>query len=125
MHRVNARAQVHAGWRTGACGTLSRNWDAAEVNLTQHEAQTAVAMGERLARYGFPGGHPFGPDRHGAFQREFEARGLGVKVAVLEPAQASMDDLLLFHTRSHIESVQRSSEQGSGALDGREGGHSR
>ena len=75
-------------------------------------------MGERLARYGFPGGHPFGPDRHGAFQREFDQRGLGPKVTLLEPAQASVDDLLLFHTRSHIEFVQRSSELGNGVLDG-------
>ena len=87
-------------------------------DLIQPDAQTAVAIGERLARYGFPGGHPFGPDRHAAFQREFEQRGLDAKVTLLEPAQASVDDLLLFHTRSHIEFVQRSSEQGVGALDG-------
>jgi len=45
--------------------------------LKQQQAQTAVAMGERLARYGFPGGHPFGIDRHGAFAREFDRRELG------------------------------------------------
>ena len=35
---------------------------------------------ERLARYGFGDGHPFGPDRHAAFVREFEARGLEQRV---------------------------------------------
>ena len=47
-------------------------------------------MGERLARYGFPGGHPFGPDRHGAFVREFDQRGLGARVTQLDPPQASV-----------------------------------
>ena len=36
----------------------------------------AVVVSERLARYGFGDGHPFGPDRLAAFVREFEARGL-------------------------------------------------
>jgi acetoin utilization protein AcuC len=75
-------------------------------------------MGERIARYGFPGGHPFGPDRHGAFQREFDQRALAARVTLLEPVQASVEDLLLFHTRSHVEFVQRSSELGNGVLDG-------
>ncbi|MGB8694898.1 MAG: hypothetical protein WCD08_15435 [Steroidobacteraceae bacterium] len=86
--------------------------------MSEQGPQTAVAMGERIARYGFPGGHPFGPDRHGAFQREFELRGLPARVTLLEPVQASVEDLLLFHTRSYVEFVQRSSEQGNGALDG-------
>ena len=36
----------------------------------------AVVVSERLARYGFGDGHPFGPDRLAAFVREFGARGL-------------------------------------------------
>ena len=75
-------------------------------------------MGERLARYGFPGGHPFGIDRHGAFAREFERRELGGRVTLLEVPQASVEDLLLFHERTYVEFVQRSSELGTGALDG-------
>lgn len=93
-------------------------WSCPGDELNQQHTATAVVTGERLARYGFPGGHPFGPDRHGAFLREFDERGLGARVTLLEPAQASVDDLLLFHTRSHIELVKRSSERGSGALDG-------
>jgi len=86
--------------------------------LNQPGPETAVSLGERIARYGFPGGHPFGPDRHGAFQREFEQRALGARVTLLDPVQASVEDLLLFHTRSHVEFVQRSSELGNGVLDG-------
>jgi len=33
----------------------------------------AVVVSERLARYGFGDGHPFGPDRLAAFVREFDA----------------------------------------------------
>ena len=47
-----------------------------------------VIASERLARYGFADGHPFGPDRHAAFLREFGARALDRKVRVLEPRVA-------------------------------------
>ncbi len=86
--------------------------------LIKQDSQTAVAMGERQARYGFPGGHPFGPDRHGAFLREFDQRHLGPRVTLLEPAEASIDDLLLFHTREYVDFVRQSSEHGGGYLDG-------
>jgi len=75
-------------------------------------------MGERLARYGFPSGHPFGIDRHGAFAREFERRELGGKVTLLDFTEASVEELLLFHERVYVEFVQRSSEVGTGWLDG-------
>lgn len=101
----------------GSCRGARRGSWPGEV-LIQQDPQTAVAIGERLARYGFPGGHPFGPDRQGAFQREFDQQGLGSRVTRLDPPQASVDDLLLFHTRAYIEFVQRSSAQGIGALDG-------
>jgi acetoin utilization protein AcuC len=85
--------------------------------VNQPPQEVAVVLGERLARYGFPGGHPFGPDRHGAFVREFEARGLRERVALLEPVQASLEELRLFHTPAYIEFVRECSETGSGALD--------
>jgi acetoin utilization protein AcuC len=88
------------------------------VALNPDLPQTAVAVGERLARYGFPAGHPFGIDRHGAFLREFERRGHNGRVTLLDPVQASVDELLLFHTPAHVEFVRRSSELGQGSLDG-------
>ena len=75
-------------------------------------------MSERLGRYGFPGGHPFGPDRYGAFLRAFEQRALGPRVTMLDPPAASVAELQLFHSDAHIEFVRRSSEHGSGVLDG-------
>lgn len=75
-------------------------------------------MGELIARYGFPGGHPFGPDRHGAFAREFDRRGLADAVTLLEPATASPEELLLFHTPAHVDLVRVQSAQDGGSLDG-------
>ncbi len=75
-------------------------------------------LGERLARYGFGDGHPFGPDRHGAFVREFQQRGLDAKVQVLEPRDALTAELELFHTPEHIRFVMERSQAGNGWLDG-------
>jgi acetoin utilization protein AcuC len=76
-----------------------------------------VIAGERLARYGFGDGHPFGPDRHAAFLREFSVRALDRKVRVLEPRQAADEELLAFHTASHLELVRERSASGQGYLD--------
>jgi len=77
----------------------------------------AVVVSERLARYGFGNGHPFGPDRHSAFVREFEARGLDRRVRVLEPRDASYEELLAFHTPSYVDFVRERSVSGQGFLD--------
>lgn len=74
-------------------------------------------LGEQLARYGFGDGHPFGPDRHGAFVREFEQRGLGAHVAPLEPRDATEAELLLFHTPEYLRFVAERSQAGNGWLD--------
>ena len=88
------------------------------AGLSEVQAEVALVAGERLARYGFPDGHPFGPDRHAAFMREFEERGLRELVRVLEPVQATRDDLELFHTPGYIDLVRERSAAGSGSLDG-------
>lgn len=74
-------------------------------------------LGEQLARYGFPDGHPFGPDRHGAFLREFEQRGLHERVEQLEPQDADQAELLLFHSPDYLRFVKERSQAGSGCLD--------
>ena len=79
--------------------------------------EVAVVLGERIARYGFPDGHPFGPDRHGAFAREFEARGLDRRVQLLEPKPATYDELLAFHTPAYVDFVRERSRSGYGFLD--------
>ena len=77
-----------------------------------------VVVSERLARYGFGDGHPFGPDRHAAFLREFESRGLHRRVQVLEPRDASLEELLSFHTPGYVDLVKERSVSGQGFLDG-------
>jgi len=40
---------------------------------------TCVYIGDELARYGFGQGHPFGPDRLGAFWKQAQASGLAAR----------------------------------------------
>ncbi len=86
--------------------------------FTQMEhSNLGVIVSERLARYGFGDGHPFGPDRHGAFVREFESRGLHKRARILEPRDASYDELLSFHTVEYVDLVKERSATGQGFLD--------
>ncbi len=77
----------------------------------------AVVLSERLARYGFGDGHPFGPDRLAAFVREFGARDLEQRVRVLEPRTATDAELRAFHTAEYLERVRERSASGTGFLD--------
>jgi acetoin utilization protein AcuC len=77
-----------------------------------------VVVSERLARYAFGAGHPFGPDRHAAFVREFESRGLDRRTQLLEPRDASYDELRSFHTAAYLDLVKERSVSGQGFLDG-------
>lgn len=77
----------------------------------------AVVVSERLARYGFGDGHPFGPDRLAAFVREFAARGLPQRVTLLEPRTATDEELRSFHTPEYLEFVRERSVSGTGLLD--------
>lgn len=77
-----------------------------------------VIAGERLARYGFGAGHPFGTDRHGAFWREFQARGLPQRCVVDETREATPEELALFHDPAHLAFLRERSASGKGWLDG-------
>lgn len=74
--------------------------------------------GQALAEYGFGAGHPFGPDRLGAFWKECTARGLDRRAQLAAPVQASASELLRFHTHEYIERVKFQSITGVGFLDG-------
>ena len=76
-----------------------------------------MVAGERLARYGFPDGHPFGQDRHAAFFAEFSARGLDKRVRVVETRAATRSELESFHTAQYIDLVANRSLTGEGYLD--------
>jgi len=77
----------------------------------------AVYIGEALAAYGFGEGHPFGPDRMGAFWQRMQALGLDQRVQVREPVSAGDEQILRFHTADYLERVKRQSKTGKGYLD--------
>jgi acetoin utilization protein AcuC len=80
-------------------------------------AAVAVVLGERLARYSFGDGHPFGPDRYAAFVREFEERTLRERVQLIEPRAASYEELVSFHTPAYVDFIRERSAVGQGFLD--------
>jgi acetoin utilization protein AcuC len=79
--------------------------------------ETCVVAGERIARYGFPDGHPFGPDRHDVFWREVLAQGLDRRVQQLAPRTATRAELELFHDPGYVDFVEARSANGDGYLD--------
>jgi acetoin utilization protein AcuC len=76
-----------------------------------------LISGPELARYGFPHGHPFGPDRYGAFMARFEQSSVSAKVERAAPRQATREELEYFHTPAYIDRVAELSARGSGLLD--------
>ena len=81
-------------------------------------ARTCVFLGEALAAYGFPGGHPFSTARHDAYQEALQDLGLSDECCIREPRRATDEELSRFHDRNYIERVRHLSESGSGYLDG-------
>lgn len=79
--------------------------------------RTQVYAGEALARYGFPGGHPFSTKRFGAFYDEFLKRELPKRSTVKTPTDGDPEILEYFHRHAYVELVKRSSDQGFGLLD--------
>ncbi len=77
-----------------------------------------VYRGEAIASYGFGDDHPFGADRHGAFQAELEKSALGDAITYAEPVGATRELLGLFHTSEYLDFVAASSAAGAGYLDG-------
>lgn len=80
-------------------------------------SDTCLVAGERIARYAFGDGHPFGADRHDAFLREIQAAGLDRRVRMLAPRRATHQELLLFHRPEYVELVEARSVTGDGYLD--------
>ncbi|MFL6647161.1 MAG: acetoin utilization protein AcuC [Sulfurifustaceae bacterium] len=76
-----------------------------------------VYCGPTLGSYGFPDGHPFGPDRLDAFVRELKTNGLDRRVELASPVPCTREELLRFHEISYVERVERQSATGEGFLD--------
>jgi acetoin utilization protein AcuC len=79
--------------------------------------EVLLYVGEPLARYRFPPGHPFSIDRQRAFWNEAQRQKLDRQVQLLAPRSATRDELLRFHTGRYIESVADRSISGGGYLD--------
>lgn len=80
-------------------------------------SEVLLYVGEALGKYGFPDGHPFGPDRQDAFWKEAVKRNLHRSARVCEPRVASRSEIERFHTREHVERVEKLSSLGYGSID--------
>jgi acetoin utilization protein AcuC len=78
---------------------------------------TILISGPAIAAYGFPNGHPFGPDRHDAFMAELETSQAFGALAVVEPEPAPRELLESFHTSRYVDFVSEMSAIGHGLLD--------
>src|SRR5919206_2683469 len=79
--------------------------------------EVQLYVGDALGRYGFPHGHPFGPDRQDAFWREAENQGLPKRVTLREPREATHAEIERFHRHEHVERVRVLSMEGYGSID--------
>lgn len=85
--------------------------------MTRRRPHTCLVAGEKIARYGFGEGHPFGPDRHDVFIRELRAEQLDASLLLLEPRAATREELESFHTPAYVSLVEDRSLHGQGYLD--------
>lgn len=76
-----------------------------------------LIAGDAIARYGFPGGHPFGTDRHEAFMTELKSAGVESCLLHATPRAATREELQLFHTNEYLDLVAERSVTGMGSLD--------
>jgi acetoin utilization protein AcuC len=82
------------------------------------ERPVSLYVGEALARYGFPEGHPLGMDRQGAFFRETVARGFHRRVNLVAPAiPAPRAAIEKFHTPAFVDRVANAEREGLRLLD--------
>jgi len=102
----------------GAEGVEKRASIMARARLDRIMSEVLVIADERLARYGFANGHPWGTDRQSAFLREFERRGLARRCAVEGTRMATLEELELFHEPDYVAYIRSRSGTGQGYLDG-------
>lgn len=80
--------------------------------------RVALYVGDEIGRYGFPGGHPFGPSRMRSFYERAKARGLDERASLFAPVTASRDELTLFHDDAFVRLVQEVDDTEGVYLDG-------
>lgn len=79
--------------------------------------QVLLICGDEVAAYGFPDGHPFGPDRHDVFIAELDRSAKAAYVVKQRPRLASREEIEYFHTADYVDHVMAYSKQGYGSLD--------
>jgi acetoin utilization protein AcuC len=79
--------------------------------------EVALYVGEALGKYGFPNGHPFGPDRQDAFWKETVKQGLDKQAKLAAPRPATRGEIERFHTADYVNRVDQLSELGHGTID--------
>ena len=79
--------------------------------------EVALYVGATLGTYGFPNGHPFGPDRQDAFWKETLRQGLDQQAVLAEPRAAARAEIERFHTADYASRVAQLSLLGHGLID--------
>ena len=79
--------------------------------------RVSLFVGDALGKYGFPNGHPWGPDRQAAFWKEAVKHGLDRETELCTPREASAEEVERFHTAEHVRWVKEISGVGSGFID--------
>lgn len=81
------------------------------------KSEVALYVDEALGSYGFPDGHPWGPDRQDAFWREAAAQRLDQSVELCGSRAAGAEEISCFHDESHVTRVRQLSDRGYGLID--------
>lgn len=79
--------------------------------------EVALYVDEALGRYGFPDGHPWGPDRQNAFWKEATKQKLDHSAALSGSRAATAEEIARFHGEDHVQRVHQLSDQGYGSID--------
>ncbi|MES1196881.1 MAG: acetoin utilization protein AcuC, partial [Steroidobacter sp.] len=85
--------------------------------MTVTNNKVLLVAGDAIARYGFPDGHAFGPDRHEVFMCELRKAQLDSHLVHAMPRLATREELLSFHTPEYVDRVIEQSQTGCGLLD--------
>jgi acetoin utilization deacetylase AcuC-like enzyme len=77
----------------------------------------AIVYGQECLDHRPRGFHPERPERLTAIREELERRSLWSRCEILEPREATDEELLAVHTPGHLERVRRVDAAGGGFLD--------
>lgn len=81
------------------------------------KSDVMLYVSDELGGYGFPDGHPWGPDRQDAFWSEALRQGLDKRATLVEGREAVSEEIARFHTMEHVARVHELSERGYGSID--------